>query len=331
MKIEIPVWTTHHNQLLYSLSFYAKVTKLKLRITLNKEIHVNGAILFVEQKVVFFDYSDDKKLIASPQDYDAYFKRSLSPLDYTSFNNLFPLNFQVNFSYKPFHLISQMDLSIFFKKGSLIELLRASDALGLFTNESHGSVNFKKFTSGKDSCGKVIFMTRLWDPDRNDDPEEKERRRKQNLFRANACRIIKKSFPDSIVGLYPDEFAIKTANDVLLDIKDVRKKRYFKTLANCDIGVADDGLKDTPGWKIGEYTLFGKAIISTPLTIQLEDFKEGMNYLSTGTRDNFSVLPDLIHQLRKNEFYKEIQQNNKKWCNQFLEPMAYVTRILSLL
>lgn len=331
MKIQIPAWTTHHNQFLYSFSIYAEAKKLKLRITLNEEIHVNGAILYVEQKIVFFDYSDDRKLIASPDDYDAYFKRSLSPLDLESYDNIFPLNFHVNFADKPFRLMSQMDSSIFFKKGSFVEFIRASDAWGWFTNEFHGSINIRKFSSERDSSGKVIFMTRLWDPDRNDDPEEKERRRKQNHFRANACRIIKKTFPESIVGLYPDEFARKTANDVLLDVRDTKKKGYLKTLANCDIGVADDGLKDTPGWKIGEYALFGKAIISTPITIHLEGFQEGMHYLSTGTRDNFSLLPDLIHQLRKNEFYKEIQHNNKKWCSQFLEPVAYVSRILSSL
>ncbi|PZV79138.1 hypothetical protein CLV31_11598 [Algoriphagus aquaeductus] len=329
MEIEIPVWTTHHNQFLYSFSTYAEKMKIKLYIRLNTDIHLNGAILYYNQKVIFFDYSDDRSLIDSPLAYDAYFKRSLDPIDSKKFGNIFPLNFHINIAGNPFRLMSQMDPAIFFKKGSLVEFLRASDTFGWFANEYHGSIHINRFKRKNDSGGRVIFMTRLWDPARNDDPAEKERRRIQNEFRTNACRIIKKHFPDSVVGLFPDEFAIRTSNDVLLDIRATKKKDYLKILSECDIGVADDGLKDTPGWKIGEYALCGKAIVSTPITIHMEDFREDVNFLSTNHRENYSIIPDLISVLKKNNFYKEIQQNNRDWSSRFLDPFCYVEHILS--
>ncbi|QLC67515.1 hypothetical protein LPB248_14740 [Flavobacterium sp. LPB0248] len=104
----------------------------------------------------------------------------------------------------------------------------------------------------------------MWNPDNNSDLEEKNRRELQNEFRIDACRIIKKNFKNTIVGVFPDTFSSKVAPDVLLDIKKISKKEYFNELKNSDIAIADDGLNDTLGWKIKECLLFGKAVIITP-------------------------------------------------------------------
>lgn len=329
MRLEIPCWTTHHNQLLYSFLLYSESKNLDFEIMLNEQIPFNGAILFFKDKSLFFDYSDDKELIDVPENYDFYFKRSLDKNELKSHHNIFPLNFQVNFSKKPFKLMTKMDLPLLKNKGSFIELIRAADIFGIVTNDSHRSNHINNFKRETNSNGKVIFMTRLWDPSRNEDQEEKERRRIQNDFRINACRIIKKVFPDSMVGIYPDDFAIKMASDVLLDLSVTKKKNYLNTLSRYDIAIADDGLKDTPGWKIGEYIMCGKAIITTPINVVIEDFYENTNYLSTKERDNYLVLPDLVHQLLKNNFYEEIQRNNTKWYEKHLNPESYVANIFS--
>jgi glycosyltransferase involved in cell wall biosynthesis len=293
------------------------------------QIPINGAILYFKNRIVFFDYSDDKEFVSIPCNYDFYFKRSLDINELKSHVNVFPLNFQVNFSTKPFKLMSLMDFGLIKNSGSLIELIRAVDAFGILTNDSHRSVNIDNFKRVKNSTGKVIFMTRLWDPTRNDDEQEKERRRVQNNFRINACRIIKKVFPDSMVGVYPDDFGIKMASDILLDLGVTKKKNYLNILSQYDIAIADDGLKDTPGWKIGEYIMCGKAIISTPINVLIEDFFENINYLSTGERDNYQILPDLVQKLLKNKLYEEIQNNNVKWYEKHVSPDTYVSNILS--
>jgi hypothetical protein len=326
MRLEIPCWTTHHNQLLYSFFIYSESKNLDFEIVLNDQIPINGAILFFKDKTVFFDYSDD---IDFPKTYDFYFKRSLDEIELKSHHNVFPLNFQVNFSKKPFKLMSKMDLPLLINKGSLIELIRAVDVFGILTNDSHRSIHINNFKRETNSNGKVIFMTRLWDPSRNEDQEEKERRIIQNDFRINACRIIKKVFPDSMVGVYPDDFAVKMASDVLLDLSVTKKKNYLNILSQFDIAIADDGLKDTPGWKIGEYIMSGKAIITTPLNVVIEDFYENTNYLSTTERDNYLILPDLVQKLLKNNFYQEIQNNNTKWYERHLSPDSYVSNIFS--
>ena len=329
MRLEIPIWTTHYNQLLYSSLIYSKNNQLDLDISLNDEIPINGAILYFNSKIIFFDYSDATDFIDLNSKYDFYFKRSLSLLDINIAKNVFPLNFHVNFSHKPFHLISKMHFPILKKKGSWVELIRAIDPYGMFTNDSHHSVDLNKFNRESKSKGKIIFMTRLWDPARNEDLQEKNRRRIQNDFRINACRIVKKYFPDAMVGIYPDDFAIENAKDVLLNLNNTNKKNYLTSLSLCDIAIADDGLKDTPGWKIGEYVMCGKAVISTPINVKIEDFKENINYLSTTTREDYLVLPDLINRLLNKKYYKEFQQNNIEWYNKYLDPEFYISQILA--
>lgn len=327
MRLEIPCWTTHHNQLLYSFFVYTESNKLEFEVVLNVQIPINGAILDFKGKRVFFDYSDEKNFIESPIKFDSYFKRSLDVSDLKSHFNVFPLNFQVNFSKNPFKLMSEMNFGLLKNKGSFVELIRALDIFGLLTNDSHCSTNIENFKKGTNSNGKVIFMTRLWNPAKNDNQEEKERRRIQNDFRINACRIIKKVFPDSMVGVFPDDFAKEMAKDVLLDLNITKKKNYLNILSHYDIAIADDGLKDTPGWKIGEYIMCGKAIITTPINVMIEDFHENTHYLSTSERDNYLILPDLIQKLRKNNFYKEMQRNNIEWYRNHLNPESYVLNI----
>jgi hypothetical protein len=48
--------------------------------------------------------------------------------------------------------------------------------------------------------------------------------------------------------------------------------------------------------------LYGKAIITTPLNISLDNFKESVNYELLSTRSSFLELPDKIESLLKDIF-----------------------------
>jgi hypothetical protein len=75
------------------------------------------------------------------------------------------------------------------------------------------------------------------------------------------------------------------APDLVLDNSFTSKLAFMKALRSTDICLADDGLGDTPGWKIGEYLMHGKAIITTPIRTVVQDFnKEGItwNWRKTG-------------------------------------------------
>jgi hypothetical protein len=327
MKIKIPVWTSHYNQILYSLLVYTEAKNVKLEIIHDTTIPFNGCVLQYEKFTIFLDYSDSSDFLTSNNSiYDFYFKRSLKIEN--KVENILPLNFQVNFSYKPLNLLKKIPYSIFKDPKSRVEIIRAMDFLSIVTNDSHYAKTIDKFSKTDNNSTNIIFMTRLWDPARNKDPIEKKRRNAQNDFRINACRIIKKEFPTSIVGLYPDYYAKDVAKDILLDIKDTSKLKYLKFLKNSGIAIADDGLKDTPGWKIGEYIMTSKAIITTPINTLVENFTENINYLSTNDRNNFGILPDLIHKLLTNDNYKLMQKENGKWFEDYLNPVQYIERII---
>ncbi len=330
MQLAISTWTHHLNQLVYSYFYFCEKEKLKTNIVYDKDIVHNGAVLYIEGKDVFFDFSDDSKFLDDPKKFSYYFKRSLRLEDKQG--NVYPLNFNVPMAYKCHSLLLNLKRDLLFDKWSRVEVIKAIDKFALFTKSSHGVLDIRRYPKEVvDYGGNVIFHTRLWNPDNHPDSDEKERRILQNEFRINACRIIKKNFSSSSVGLFSDDLSKKLAPDLLLDSKHSKKDSYLNMLNKHNIGIADDGLKDTPGWKIGEYLLFGKAVITTPLNISLDNFKEGVNYETLSTRSSYLEIPNKIESLLKNKKYLEVANANKEWSNHYIHPQNYIERIRSII
>ncbi|WJS95112.1 hypothetical protein NYQ10_01365 [Flavobacterium johnsoniae] len=330
MKLEISIWTHHLNQLIYGYFYFCKSEKIAVNIVRNEGVLHSGAILTVGSKRIFFDYSDSPEFIDSPDLYDYYFKRSLREENHKK--NIHPLNFNIPLAYKSHLLVKNLKSDLLFHKDSRTEVIRAIDRFSLFTNSSHAVLDVKRYPKKvEDFGGNIIFHTRLWNPDNHADTDEKERRKFQNEFRINACRLLKKEYKNASVGLFADQFAEKLAPDLMLDSKHSNKNNYFKMLSKFNICVADDGLKDTPGWKIGEYLLFGKSVVSTPLNIAVDDFKEHINYEKLSNRNAYQELPEKIEYLLSGKKYLEMGQNNLLWSENYLHPKNYIKRILSII
>jgi len=328
IQLLIKHWIPHLNQILYSLSYYCYQNNQKHQVIYSNEAPYEGAILIVNNIYCLLDFSDSPKTIDFEAKYDYYFKRSLSKTNINS--KILPLNFQTNFSFRPLSQIIKMDNRILKNATSKTEIVRALDYFNLVTKDSHSSKNINRFPKKiNDNDGRIIFLTRLWNPNKTDNTEEKERRIKQNEYRINACRTISKNFKNSITGLYPDEYSSIIAKDILIDLSTTTKKNYLSELKKADIGIADDGLFDTPGWKIGEYIMSNKAIITTPINVHIHDFKEDINYLKTRDRNDYESLPALIDNLITDRKYMVMKKNNKKWYNQYLEPEAFIKNIFS--
>jgi len=329
MRLEIHHWTPHHNMIVFSYSFFCEENNIEFDIQMNPKISWNGAILYFNNETYYLDYSDDTKFLDNPEKYNYYLKRSLRINDVKA--NVYPLNLQVNCSYKSLILLTKFKYKDLINKANRIEIIRSLDYFNAFTNSSHNAMDIRKLPKKvKDNNGKVIFYTRLWNPENHIDTDEKERRRVQNEFRIASCRILKKNFENASVGLFPDSLSSKIASDVLLDVKKTSLKSYFQILKQSDIGIADDGLKDTPGWKIGEYLLRGKAVVTTPLNIVVENFQEHTNYEKLSSRSSYLELPEKIEYLLKGKKYLEIGKNNLKWSEEYLHPKNYIKRILSV-
>jgi glycosyltransferase involved in cell wall biosynthesis len=228
-------------------------------------------------------------------------------------------------------MVLKMPIDFNFIRHSKVEFFRALDFLKI-TNMSHFSMLLSKFRgNSKTNNGRVIFCTRLWDPKNTNDEKERERRVSQNFFRINACRIIKANFPNSFVGVFDSELARRVCPELIFKSKILSKKEYLKELSKADICIADDGLKDSAGWKIGEYLMMGKAVISTPLNVYISDFYENKNYMVLTNRTAFEELTEKIDFLLKDDKYMEMGLNNKSWSEQYLFPNAYVENILKYL
>ena len=314
MRLEIHHWTPHHNMIIFSCLYYCEENNIEFNIQINEKVSWNAAILYLNEETYYFDYSDSTLFIDNPAKYSYYFKRSLLPFDGNL--NIYPLYFQANYSYKSLRLLPKFGVKQLINEANRIEIVRSLDYFNAFTNSSHNAMDIRKLpTVLNDNCGKIIFHTRLWNPDNHNDSDEKERRILQNEFRIESCRIIKKNFTNAAVGLFPDALTYKLAPDLLLDVKKTSIKKYFGFLKECDIGIADDGLKDTPGWKIGEYLLFGKAVITTPLNIALDNFDEHTNYEKLSSRSSYLELPEKIDCLLKDKNYLEMGENKDQYQN----------------
>lgn len=330
MQLILSTWTHHLNHLIYSYFYFCKNENIAVNIIHDKNVVHNGAILMVDGKSIFFDYSDDSVFIDKVEKFDYYFKRSLR-FDSIQ-DNVRPLNFNVPLSYKSHLLLLNLKREQLFDKWSRMEVLKALDFFGLVFKSSHHVLDINRYPkTTNDNGGKILFHTRLWNPDNHPDQEEKERRRLQNAFRINACRVIKNNFKKASVGLFSDNLSSELAPDLILNKRDSNKSIYLNNLVNHDIGIADDGLKDNPGWKIGEYLLYGKAVITTPINIVVDNFKPTVNYEILSSRTSYQELPEKIEALLKNKRYLEMGHLNKVWSDFYIHPQNYIKRILSLL
>ena len=330
MLFKISTWTHHLNQLIYSYLYYCEQSHIRTNIVYDTSIVHNAALLEIDGLLIFFDYSDSPAFLSNISSYDYYFKRSLRQCDQAI--NVFPLNFNLLISYKPYLLLSKLHYSFLIARRNRAELIRAIDRYSWVTNSSHHLMDVSKFSNQiSDNNGSIVFCTRLWNPDNNDDHEEKRRRIKQNQFRIEACRIIKSNFKNAKVGLFPDDLSKRQAPDLLLDEKLYNKKSYLKSLKSFDIGVADAGLKDSPGWKIGEYLLSGMGVVTTPLNICVDDFIPQVNYKQLSNRSAAQEIPEMIEELLMNNNYLRQGKNNLEWANKYISPLNYFSRILKII
>lgn len=328
MKLELHHWTPHLNMIVFSCLYFCEKNNFEFDLQINPKLSWNGALLYFKNETYYFDYSDDTLFIDDPKKYNFYLKRSLKS---SVKSNVYPLNLQANYSYKSLSLLTKFKIKDLYNKANRIEIIRSLDYFSLFTNLSHNAMDIRKLPEKiQDNNGRVIFYTRLWNPDNHIDIDEKERRRLQNEFRIEACREIKKNFKNVSVGLFPDSLSSKLAPDLLLQVKKTSLKEYFGVLRQSDIGIADDGLRDTPGWKIGEYLLFGKSVITTPLNVAVENFQEHVNYEKLSTRSSYLELPEKIEYLLKDKKYLEMGENNRQWSDEYLHPKNYIKRILAM-
>lgn len=181
-----------------------------------------------------------------------------------------------------------------------------------------------------DLSGRVLFLTRAWDPDDAPDrsPEKRQEIHAINETRAACVRELRASFAERFVGgLAPDSYAVRSYPDaVVREAAITRKRAYLRLVRGSSICVTSSGLHGSNGWKLGEYVAMGKAVVTEQLRHEVPGFVEGTHYLSYATP---SECVAAVNRLAEDTVLRTcMQAANREFFKRFLQPAEMVRRAL---
>ena len=248
---------------------------------------------------------------------DYYFKRSYCELlkDKIKNGKIFPLGLNYSFDFEKKYLLPlKEEVRYVFRKYIKKNILKPIDF---------------EYPPCKNPSDKILFLTRLWNPDEIEDDSIKAQRELINKRRIEFIKICKSEFGSLFTGgIQADDFSIKIAKDIIVSNKITNKRTFLKYIKNHNICIATTGLHNSIGWKFAEYVAGSRAIVSEPLHFILPgNFKESVNYLAFNNSmeliDNiYSFLKNsdmMIHMMKQNyEYYNNYVDSEKMILNTLL-------------
>lgn len=322
----------HCSQIFTGLELLKEDGQIELEYEINyAEIPFNKMRVTYRGKEIIFDMADDYFLDYELLDRcDFYVKRMLLKSDFFQNEKLIPfgLNYSVMVPNSFFEKIWRKDprlISYSFKyKFELSRLLGINDSIY--------NLHLTNMESDPKDNGKVIFGTRLWDPQNNEVDWKKQERKKLNNQRIAIIRKLRKAYgEDFLGGVEESELSQIICPDLLISKSESKKTNYLLNLKEGIIGIANYGLEGSIGWKFAEYITHGMAVVTTPIDAYLlhGNLEEGKNYLK------FESVEDCIFavdQLKGNYSYrKEIQKANASYYDQYLHPKRKMELILQMI
>jgi hypothetical protein len=160
-----------------------------------------------------------------------------------------------------------------------------------------------------DTPFKILFMCRLWEPEKDDHWQlttaQQEDRIEINNVRIDCIRKLKKEFGNEFTGgLAPTPYAQNNFSDVVSSAAITSKRNYIAQLKKYPVCISTTGLANSTGWKFGEYVALSRAIVSEKLHSQtVGNIQKNINYLQFDTADE---CVEQVHKLRSN---KELMAN----------------------
>ena len=320
----------HCSQIFTGLEMLREAGQINLKYELAlAEIPFNKLRISYKGKRVIFDMADDSILDMDLLDSgDFYVKRMLLKSDSVKSKKLIP--FGLNYSVMvPNHFFER----VWMKNTSLTSYsakyhLFISKMLGI--NDSIYNVNLANMESNPKDQGKIIFVTRLWDPQKNEENFKKEERKKLNNQRIAIIRTLKRNYGDEFIGGMEKSWLSNVlCPDLIVYKSQSNKTSYLNFLKEGVIGISNFGLEGSIGWKFAEYIAHGMAIVSTPIDEYLlhGDLIAGKNFLKFETLDECLSAVDLLK--TNPDLKRGIQDENIKYYREFLHPRRKMEVILN--
>lgn len=320
----------HFTQLISGLEILNRTGKINLSYSLEfKSYPVDFCRISYKSKILIFDLADSSGIREDfYNECDFYIKRMLLKEDLQNKRRLIP--FGLNYCV---FLENQWMKNLKFNKKYFTYSLRYHSKIARILNmkNSISTSHLDNIQDRPTDKFKMIFRTRLWNPDNNAIPWKKEERRQMNRDRIEINKVLKEQFPDSFNGgIERDPFSEKVCPELLLPNNEYHKANYLKTLKEASVGIITEGLEKSIGWKFGEYVAHSLAVITPPIDeFQfLGDFKEGVNYVVYSNQQE--LITQINNLLNDPDLRMNIQRCNHDYYQQYLEPSAKLEKIFEL-
>lgn len=193
----------------------------------------------------------------------------------------------------------------------------------------------------KEKDFKIIFMTRLWNPEEVNLKEPGisqeiieyrkymiEERYWINEQRIKIVKELQKNFGSRFTGgIYADSFANKKCPEIVLDKSQVRKKAYLDKMKESDICIGSVGLHQSIGWKTGEYVAAARAIIAEEFVYQVPgNFDDGNHYIPFNNAEGCLEAVEKLYN-DADRIYK-MKKANETYYEQYLKPDQQIRNAL---
>lgn len=293
-------------------------------------------VIVNDKFTLLYDNSDSHELIYPVLDeVDFYFKRTFLPSYIEKLDNhhkIYPLGFN-------YEVYSKHDGAVkrAFWSNNLKDFLKSfirSNYLLSKILKVEGSIatsNIKNFEGEPivTDLPKILFMARLWEPDKVNSAKSKAEREEINYTRATCIRKMRKEFGELFIGgLAGTDFAIKHFPDCVVKSKDMaRKSNYLQLMHKSSICIATAGLQGSVGWKMAEYIAGAKAIVSEKNDYRFPgNFAEGHNFLSFETPEQ--CLEKVKFLFDNPDRRLEMMEANQIYYQEYLKPHQLVLNSL---
>ncbi len=323
----------HLYQIYTGLSKLAEKNVVELKVHTKINTRPKHSILEIKvnkTKNIVFDTLDGFNWIdGTIEENLEYFQKTFFNVDYyfkRSYNDLLkkysPENCQVlplGLNYLVYPSIPIVDSDLKEKAKHYIKNNKISKKFLSFKTDEYKSEIFEFYPIIGQSI-KILFLTRLWNPDDVKSDSLKYDRDKINKCRVRYINICREEFGDIFTGgITDDEFSRSYAPEFLIPQNISKKTNFLNLLKDHQICIATTGLHNSIGWKFGEYVAASRGIISEPLHYTIPgNFRKPSNYLEFS--NDMNLINNIYYLLQNKEHLQQMMLNNLHYYNNFLKP-----------